>query len=446
MNTPICDFVRRYRDSGVSRFHMPGHKGAPLLGCEPLDITEIDGADVLYAPDGIIAQSEDNATSLFGTAHSFYATEGSSLAIKAMLALAAQGKGRAHVLAARNAHKAFLYACALCDISVTWLYPEKGSHLCACELTARDVEEALCTARESYDAVYLTSPDYLGHIVDIRAIASVCHARGVPLLVDNAHGAYLRFLPSSHHPISLGADMCCDSAHKTLPVLTGGAYLHIAQRAPAAWLSNAREMLSVFASTSPSYLILQSLDAANAYLHTAYVEALTSCIKRIEQTKERLEAFGLTVHDSEPLKLVLSAHTLGYGGQDLSAYLRMNGIEAEYADRDAVVLMATPHNTEEDFVRLERAVHVLPHRPPLPTVSAPPLAPLPCRMDLRQALFSLSETVEVAQALGRICAQPSVSCPPAIPLAVSGEEITAAAVQCMQYYGITHVRVVLTTT
>ena len=113
-------------------------------------------------------------------------------------------------------------------------------------------------------AFYLTSPDYLGGMQDIAALSAVCDAHGVPLLVDNAHGAYLRFLPGgSRHPIDLGAAACCDSGHKTLPVLTGGAYLHLGPKAPVQEESTVRSALALFGSTSPSYLILQSLDACN---------------------------------------------------------------------------------------------------------------------------------------------------------------------------------------
>ena len=220
ITTPIADFVARYAKSDTARFHMPGHKGSPVLGPEPHDITEIAGADVLSSPCGIIAQSENNATALFGTAHTYYVTEGSTQAIKAMLALVAQRAPRhrrASILAARNVHKAFVYAAALLDLDVTWLFPASHEHLCSCTLSATDVANALDTMPEQPEAVYLTSPDYLGRIADIEGIAAVCRARNVPLLVDNAHGAYLRFLSPSRHPITLGATMCCDSAHKTLP-------------------------------------------------------------------------------------------------------------------------------------------------------------------------------------------------------------------------------------
>ena len=230
MNTPIFDFVRANAIKNPVRFHMPGHKGNRFLGVESWDITEIAGADELYVAEGIIGESERNAASLFGSGKTLYSTEGSSQCIRAMLylaAIAAKSEGRKTVLAARNAHKTFLYALALCDLDVAWLTPEDSGSLCSCPLTARDVEAALESAEAAPIAVYITTPDYLGGLLPVREIAGVCRRYGVPLLVDNAHGAYLKFLPESLHPMDAGADLCCDSAHKTLPVLSGGAYLHI---------------------------------------------------------------------------------------------------------------------------------------------------------------------------------------------------------------------------
>ena len=293
MKTPIWDFVSAYQAADLSRFHMPGHKGKEFLGAEPWDITEIDGADVLYSANGIIEESEDIASSLFQTAHSFFSAEGSTLAIKAMLLLAAQNAGETPlILAARNAHKAFIYGAALLDIEVEWLYPEPFTHLCHCEISAKVLKSHLQNMKRKPCAVYITSPDYLGHTADIRALSQVCKEFSLPLLVDNAHGAYLNFLSPSRHPIALGADMCCDSAHKTLPVLTGGAYLHISKQTPSHYTENARNALSLFASTSPSYLILQSLDLCNHYLSDGYREKLKTCIHRIDALKSKMTEKG----------------------------------------------------------------------------------------------------------------------------------------------------------
>ena len=444
MTTPILDFLHAYRESGTARFHMPGHKGKGPLGCEGLDITEIRGADILYDPDGIIAESEENASRLFGTAHSFYSTEGSTLAIRAMLALAASCAPASNkcplILAARNAHRAFITAAALLDLRVEWLWTEADEHLCACTVTAEAVAAAI--AKEKPAAVYLTSPDYLGNVADIAGIAAVCHERGVPLLVDNAHGAYLAFLDPSRHPIALGADACADSAHKTLPVLTGGAYLHISKTAPQDFLPRARAMLSLFASTSPSYLILASLDAANKMLDGDYATRLGATAARVAAIRAEVEGKGFVTHGDEPLKLTLDATPIGYTGGALAAHLRENGIECEYADSRFCVLMATPDNTESDFARLSRALAALPPRAPITLPTPPTFERGEAVLSVREAMLAKAERVSVQDALGRIAATPTVSCPPAVPIVISGERISEASLALLAHYGITEMDVV----
>lgn len=271
MNTPIYDFVSKYINDDITRLHMPGHKGKGPLGFEKMDITEVFGADALYQASGIIKESEDNAAHLFDSYKTFYSTEGSSHLIRTMLFLASRGKTDGYILAARNAHSAFASACALIDLEVRWIECE-DSYL-SCNLTPEKLEKALTCVDKAPFCVYVTSPDYLGNMLDIRGLSQVCHKHGTLLLVDNAHGAYLRFLEKSKHPINLGADMCCDSAHKTLAALTGGAYLHISKNA-AQFADGAKDALALFASTSPSYLTLCSLDKLNAYLATDYRKEL----------------------------------------------------------------------------------------------------------------------------------------------------------------------------
>ena len=233
MNAPVNKFVREYAKSGIARFHMPGHKGQKFHGLEALDITEIKGADYLFEAEGIIAQSEAKMAEAYGSRRTFYSAEGSSLCIKAMLGIVCRsGQGKKITVAApRNVHKAFINACILLDIDVEWIYPKgEFTSICAGSVTPEEVEKVL--AETEVDCVYVTSPDYLGDLSDIKGMSEVCRKYGVPLLCDNAHGAYLKFLPESLHPMDLGADMCCDSAHKTLPCYTGGAMLHISNHAP----------------------------------------------------------------------------------------------------------------------------------------------------------------------------------------------------------------------
>ena len=444
MRTPIYDFVRKYTSSEASRFHMPGHKGKNLLGCEALDITEIGGADCLYSANGVILESENNATALFGTAHSFYSAEGSTLAIKAMLALIteeARARGeRALVIAARNAHKAFINACALLDLDVSWIYPSGDEHMCECHISVKDVEKAILESKITPSAVYLTSPDYLGNIADIKAISEVCKKHGIALCVDNAHGAYLKFLSPSLHPIDLGADICCDSAHKTLPVLTGGAYLHVSQDA-AKYLARARDYLSLFASTSPSYLILQSLDLCNKYLAEEYVGELSEFIKKFDTLKATIAALGFKALDKEPLKLVIDANASGYAGTELAELLRENNIEPEFADDKYLVLMATPQNGERDVEKLVAALSAIAHRTPI-TSASPKYPRAEQVMSIRDAMLSPTKTVAVKDAKGCICGTPTVSCPPAVPIIVSGERVTDEVIDLLNFYKTEYIKVV----
>lgn len=436
MTTPIYDFVKKYAESKTSRFHMPGHKGEGVLGCEGFDITEISGADVLYSADGIIGESEENLTSLYGTAHSFYSTEGSTLAIKAMLALVTQRRAgeRPLILAARNVHTAFIKAAALLDFDVEFIYSKNYSHLCACKISADEVRSAISSASQKPRAVYITSPDYLGNVADVAGIAAACREYGVPLLVDNAHGAYLKFLSKDLHPITLGAAMCADSAHKTLPVLTGGAYLHISSNF-AHLVPKMRGALSLFASTSPSYLTLSSLDLCNGRLSADYPDKIRATAKRVGEIKEQISAMGLDVQESEPLKIVIKE------GAALAAHLRKRGIEPEFSDNDFTVLMITPENAEGDFESLVSALSD--YKPEAKSTTAFSSIPHARVMSIREAILAPSESVPATEAEGRICALPTVSCPPAVPIVVSGERITAQDIRLFEYYGIHEIEVVI---
>lgn len=444
MKTPIFDFVKKYAESDTTRFHMPGHKGKSFLGCEAYDLTEISGADTLYSADGIIDASERNATELFNTGRTFYSTEGSTLGVRAMLALALSGAPkdkRPTVLAARGSHKAFLSTAALLDFDVEWILSEKNTHIASAAVSAREVRAALSSV-DKPAAVYLTSPDYLGNISPIEEISAVCRDFGVPLLVDNAHGAYLAFLEPSLHPIALGADMCCDSAHKTLPALTGGAYLHISKNA-ARYIPSARGKLSLFASTSPSYLILESLDLCNKYLDSGYRKRLSETVKNVSEIKDLIRGCGLSVSEGEPLKIVIMPRSFGYTGTELSEYLRKEGIEAEFSDSEYTVLMITPENDGRDLSRLVSAVRALKQRPCLSPFFETVEIEIPERaMSVRDAMLAESETVAVRDSIGRVVAVPTVSCPPAVPIAVSGEVIDGKVAELLIKYGIESIEVV----
>lgn len=435
ISTPVCDFVRDYAASAPVRLHMPGHKGRGILGCENLDITEIRGADDLYHPEGILARSEENASRLFGC-RTVYSAEGSSLAIRAMLYLAYTRSGcKGKCLAGRNAHKSFLHTAVLLDFPISWLWA--GDSYLSCPVTAETVEAAILEEKEKPFAVYLTSPDYLGNLAPVGEIASVCHRYGVPLLVDNAHGAYLKFLPRSLHPMDLGADLCSDSAHKTLPVLTGGAYLHMG---PDWTAEEAKAAMALFGSTSPSWLILQSLDGANPLLERLPGD-IAALAPHIAALKGTLLAHGFALVGAEPLKITVHAAKFGYSGEEMEEILEKQGIFCEFADRDFLVCMLTPQNTPEELDRLRAVLCALPRgaRQEMPPIA---LARPKAACTPRQAAFAPRETIPVENSLGRILALANVSCPPAVPIVMCGEEIDEAAQEALCRCGIEEVTVI----
>lgn len=446
ISTPIYDFVNAYANSDVSRLHMPGHKGRAFLGFEQFDITEVDGADSLYEASGIIKESEQNATEIFGSGQTLYATGGSSQCIGAMLYLAllhfkqkSNYKDRPVVIAARNAHKAFIHAATLLDFDVVWLWPELSvDSICSCPISVKQVEDTLQKYQGRVISVYLTSPDYLGGLQDIGTIAKVCHQYDTLLTVDNAHGAYLHFLDEGLHPMDLGADICSDSAHKTLPVLTGGAYLHISKDAPEALFAYAKYALSLFGSTSPSYLTMASLDLCNRYLTNSYSSNLMKIIAKTNAYKVQLEEMGWEVLKTEPLKIVLKIPTTKE--EEIANRLQTEHVVWEYLDSDYVVFMLTPENTEADLERIKVALGI---NKTLYSVSTQPVL---CRTkqvaSVREALLSLGEEVTLENAIHRICRVPTVSCPPAIPIAVPGERITEEMINVFRHYGVTKIDVV----
>ena len=426
MNTPICDFVRQYAEKNPIRFHMPGHKGKTgprsfdADGILPLDITEIAGADVLYAPESIIRESEETASSLFGSRKTLYSTEGSSLCIRAMLYLAvmhAKLRGRrAKIAAGRNAHRVFLEGCALLDLDVEWL--GTGDELLRAGIDFEELEAMFAEEEGAPTSVYVTSPDYLGNRTELSRMAELCHRHDALLLVDNAHGAYLKFLERSEHPLDCGADLCCDSAHKTLPVLT------MTERA-----------MALYASTSPSWLILQSLDAANVLLSGEYPDRIRETAERLHHVKQLLREQGWEQAGDEALKLTLCPKSRGYTGGELAGILQERNIFCEFSDPDYLVLMVTPENTSEELNRLIAELAQLPKRTPINTQAPRTSRPIPA-MRPHEVLFRPFERIRAEESVGRILASPGVSCPPAVPIVICGERIDSRALELFRYYGI----------
>lgn len=424
-SSPICEFLEAYNRQQTVRLHMPGHKGrmpdsypAFLQQAAPFDLTEIAGADALYEAEGIIAQSEALTAQLYGSRYTCYSAGGSTLSILTMVSLAARRYGR-RILAARGTHLAFVNACALTGAEPVWVYPayrqEEG--LCAM-VTPEEIDTAMA-GHPDIRLVYITSPDYYGRIADVKTIAEVVHRRGGILLCDSAHGSHLPFAPGVDHPIALGADLCCDSPHKTLPVFTGGSLFHT--NLPLTPHEIKGEM-SLYGSTSPSYLIMASLDACQCWLHKTGKAAFEALDHRVRAVKAALKAQGVTLMDTQDCtKITLDCQAMGYTHEQIGTALRQQGCEPEFCGGGKVVLMVSPQTPDADFERLIAALR-LPRLPALPYPMLEMERPEQA-VPVREAVLAPAEEVPVEQAVGRIAAATRISCPPGIPIVAAGEKI-----------------------
>lgn len=441
MKTPIYDFIQKYASSGTLRCHMPGHKGITSeKGLEALfrgDITEISGADSLFEAEGIIAASEKNMASLYGTAATVYSAGGSTLCIQAMLAVMKQEKRQ--IFAIRNVHRSFLNAAALLDLDVEWILPYYPGGILSGMISLNEVEKRLVSCGRPA-CLYVTSPDYTGRLADIQGLSAVCRRCGARLIVDNAHGAHLHFFKESIHPIAQGADICCDSAHKMLPALTGAAMLHTSRQEYAPLLKPA---MSLFASTSPSYLVMMSLDLCNKYIDGSIRKDIAENLAYLEDFRNRF-AGKLEFAESEPFHITVKASESGYDGRELADLLRKNGAECEYADKELLILLMSAVCRQEDYNRLSVAMErTLADAGRHKKRSYRFSMKLPVKaMSIREAVFSTSEEINVENSEGRICAAVRVPCPPAVPIAASGEIIDLECVNIFKSYGISTVNVV----
>lgn len=444
MKTPIYDFISYYCARDILRAHMPGHKGKAFddrifmkdIYCA--DITEVYGADSLFEADGIIRESEENMSLLYNTAGTAYSASGSTLCIQAMLAVMKE-EGR-RIVAVRNVHRSFLNAAALLDLDIKWILPEYDGGILSGSVSLREIDKALAEC-EGRGCLFITSPDYTGRIADIRSISEICRKRGARLLVDNAHGAHLAFFEKNMHPIALGADLCCDSAHKMLPALTGAAMLHTSR---AEYAGKLKYYMGLFASTSPSYPVLASLDLCTDYIENHIRADISDNLRFIDNFRKAFSgrfSFG----EGDPFHILIKAGESGIDGRELDGKLRAAGVVSEYSDSFLVLLLMSPINREADYRRLADSLDKAYRSCKKGNIIKQTVCPekLPEKvMSIREAVFSPSEYIPVDDALGRICAAPSVPCPPAVPVVASGERISGECINIFRNYGILRVNVV----
>ncbi|MBR3611502.1 MAG: aminotransferase class V-fold PLP-dependent enzyme [Oscillospiraceae bacterium] len=425
---PLEKALDDYIGKDFSRFHMPGHKGAEgFPDYYKYDITEVEGTDSLFESSGAIAETETRFAKIYGAGASLLSAGGSTLCIEAMLASSLNPGDK--IIIARNCHASAVNTMALLDIYPIWINP-------------RDLygAEKAFAENSGIKAVYLTSPDYFGVLSDINAFAKLTHKNGAKLLVDNAHGAHLHFFDEEMHPMALGADMCADSLHKSLPVLTGGALLHIKD---GSLRNYAKQKMRLFGSTSPSYLIMLSADRCAEYLEEKAKEDFSVLKEKISVLRKLAFEHGLApkTENIEPARLTLSVKSTGMTAEEFGKKLREHEIEPEYVNDEWAVLMASPFNKEEDFVRLQKFIEDTPGNGFAPPEEFLPAMPEKA-MSIREAVFAESEEIPVKDAVGRIAAGLNLPCPPCIALAAPGEIISDDIANLLIKYGIEKINAV----
>lgn len=356
--------LKENRNSGVYPYHMPGHKrrvcGDLNLELCGIDITEIDGFDNLHQPTGILEKLQQQAARIYGAEESFYLVNGSTAGVlSAVSAVLPQG---GHILMARNCHRSAYHGIYLRNLKVTYLYPSILAGYDMFDAVSPGQVQAALEEDPGIEAVLLVSPTYEGRISDIRRIAEIVHDRGIPLIVDEAHGAHLGLTGERpENSCQAGADVVIHSVHKTLPALTQSALLHV--NGPRVNRERLRRFLRIYQTSSPSYLLMASIDNALAFMEREGKEAMRIFAERYEKMQDRLMTCKqLCVIPYERGrqdlgKLVISAGGAGITGKELyDILLHQYQLQTEMAAGSYVLAMFTVNDGQEAYERMTRAL------------------------------------------------------------------------------------------
>lgn len=431
----LPETLGEYARREPARFHMPGHKGqdVPFAGrLAGWDITELDGTDDLAGPAGVIAQTEQSYAEAYGARASLLLVGGSTAGLNAMALSLGEGK---RVLLGRDCHKSALSALALAGHEADFLPPayDEANGIVGM-LTPEQVDAAL--RERPADAVLLTSPNYFGMCADVAGIADAAHAHGALLLVDGAHGAHFPFSPRLPGFPAGKVDMWCVSCHKTLAAFTQSAALHLGACCPYD-VAHVRRMRNMVQSSSPSYLLMVSLDRA---LHLARTVGYEKHLDRVEILRARIgrvnglrvlgaECLGHGIAALDPTRIVIDVTERGVDGRLADAALSEAGVVCEMSDAYRVVLITTPQDPDEWYDRLIDSLTHLPYGTE-PPVKEPPFLPVGRRAcSLRRAMLAPTESLLLSDAVGRAAAGAAGVYPPGLAALVPGERIESAAAE-----------------
>lgn len=443
MKTPIMSMLGQKANHAKTRFCMPGHKGKFGPDALRYDITELEGADNLYLPVGVIKESQNLHSEFIGAKESFFLVNGSSCGVHAAVLSVLEENDK--VLVARDFHMSAVHAFALANVKPVFLYPAVTESDLPGVITPRQVQKALQEHPDA-KALYLTYPNYYGLCADINEICRLTHDAGMVLICDSAHAAAFDFselLPLA--PAEAGCDIWVTSLHKTLAALNQCATLNLGAHT-VLQKRTVQSRLNMLQTTSPSYLLLGSADVALAYMREHGNEALAAIVHLVEDAICRIEALGgyrcvtqdvpreIGAYDRDILRLVIDVTDRGLSGLGAANILEAEGICVEAADLSHIILICTIADEWEDFERLFTVLNGIKGsnyqiRHPFSAAQKQEAFLGKFLMGLREAAFAKTRAIPLKQSRGNIAATCAGAYPPGVPVIVTGQEITEAKIE-----------------
>lgn len=445
-NTPIFDAVKRYYQDRIVPFHVPGHKGGKglsefkafvgdnLLG---IDLTCMPGLDNICNPQGVIAEAEELAAKLYSADHAFFLVNGTTSGIQAMIITVCQPGDK--IILPRNAHKSAVGGLIMSGARPIYIVPEINHEFgISMGVTPEKVNSAL-NQHPDAKAVFIINPNYYGTTSNLSEIVKTAHTFGIPVLVDEAHGAHLHF--HSHLPVSAmeaGADLAASSTHKLAGSLTQSSLLLLKKGLISP--QKVKAVLNLTQTTSPSYILLSSLDVARKQLAVRGKELLEKVLELANWTRSELNnvrgckllgegLIGLPgCSDFDPTKITLNVQGLGLSGYEMEHILRSQyRIQAELSDLYNILLLITIGDDWENVAFLVESIKNIINRYPLKNIIklCPPLPKIPQMIVTpREAFYSPAKIIDLNDAAGEISAEAIMAYPPGIPLLCHGEKIS----------------------
>lgn len=452
MTKPLVEAMIKYLQDEVYPFHTPGHKGGNGLSRDMLyllrhagetDVSLMDELDDLHNPTGVIAEAQKLAAKLYGSDACFWCVNGTTLAIQAMVLSVVQPGDK--VLVARNSHLSVFNALTLAGAEPVCMTPDyNGKFGIQTQVSASAIRSALML-NGSIKAVLITSPNYYGICADVAEIANVCHDYGIPLLVDEAHGAHLGFsdkLPKN--ALRGGADMVAQSTHKVLGAMTQASMLHVKSKFVS--IDKVRDTVALLTTTSPNYLLMASLDAAREQLSEQGEIMSEKSLELAQRLREVLKIVNLRVlepKDVEPYELdttrvLVNLDNTDLTGPQMAKYLRTSKIAVEMVDAKNLLFLVTYADDNPKFydalIRLRKLLVSLVRRHSCKEKVAD-FSQMPATdrmMPLRQVFNEKKERVDLAWCMGRIAGEMVAFYPPGIPVLLPGEKITLEIISYLE--------------